>query len=80
MKILAVEWRSAKDTVGFVLMENEIGEQSVRVGKTKPNPDYPFVAPLHDDVRYIAYNGAKLSFKEAQAFFPWIKEENYKKS
>lgn len=71
MKILNSEWRSARDTVGIVLIENDMGKQSARIGVAR-SPD-EFV-----DAVLIAQNGAKLSFREAQAFFPFIKKEDYK--
>lgn len=83
MRILDTTWRSAKDTIGIVLIENDAGEQSARIGPVMTIGEGTVKIRLNltevQDSQYIADHGAKLSFKEAQAFFPWIKEENYKK-
>lgn len=72
-KIISVEWRSANGTVGFVLIENSIGQQSVRVGGVQPGS---FNSAL--DARHIADHGAKLSFDEAVGFFPDLDPKKYK--
>ena len=83
-KILAVEWRSARDTVGVVLIQNAVGQKSARIG-TVQTIELPSIGKIHvgnetTDARYIADHGAKLSFQEAVGFFPWLKEEEYKKT
>lgn len=82
-KVIATEWRSARDTVGIVLIENDAGEQSARIGVLKyVEIEGCYIRGAYsdeEDAQYIADNGAKLSFTEAKAFFPWITEEKYKK-
>lgn len=81
-KVIDVEWRSAKDTVGIVLTENDMGQKTARIGTRHYEFAsyalivYPYTEA--EDAQYIAENGARLSFKEAQAFFPYLKPEEYK--
>jgi hypothetical protein len=75
MKILAIEWRSAVDTVGIVLIENDFGQQSARIGAIDTDA---FGRSEEHDKQYIANTGAKLIYREAKAFFPFIKKGNYK--
>ncbi len=74
-KILGIEWRNARRNVGFVLIENDIGEQSVRVGCAEP-----FSVDEEQDINMIVDYGSKLSFNEAKGFFPHIEEKKYKKN
>lgn len=67
MKKLAVQWRSAVKTTGFVLMENEVGGVSCRVGQSWSSSE-------DNDITWIMEHGAKLSKTEALAFFPHFKE------
>ncbi len=80
-KVLDVEWRSARGTVGFVLTVNSAGQKSVRVGCT--HTEFSILQLSHgtekEDAQKIADDGAKLSFEEAKAFFPYLKQEEYKK-
>jgi|WetSurMetagenome_2_1015567.scaffolds.fasta_scaffold200679_2 hypothetical protein len=69
-KILSWTWRSARDSVGIVLIENDIGEVSARIGVAKGNPEL-------SDAEYIAEWGAKLSYNEALGFFPYLQKTDY---
>lgn len=69
MKILAVEWRSGRDTVGIVAVGT-------------PDEWKAYIGVAHgldpeDDARYIASWGAKLSVEEAGAFFPYLPISGY---
>lgn len=77
MRILKVEWRSALDTVGIVLIENDMGQQSAKIGVA--NHIMMLSIDEEADALYIAENGAKLTFNEARGFFPDLDEKKYKK-
>lgn len=82
MKILQWRWFNASNgMVGVVLVENEIKEQSVRIGCTHRSPFSLMVkATEKQDLLLIMNIGAKLSYEEAKGYFPKIKKGNYKKS
>lgn len=84
LKILKMEWRSALMSTGIIayatprpnkenLWSAAIGymENTVIMGVIVPNDE-------DEEAQYIAQNGAKLSWKEAQAFFPDMDIKNYK--
>ena len=67
-KILSVRWVSARETIGFVLTVNGIGQISLRTGKAaNVNPQY--------DSRQIADWGGKLTKEVALAMFPELAEQ-----
>ena len=68
----AVEWRSGRDTVGIVLRYDSMVEKYIAfIGVAKGLDE-------NADIEYIYGYGAKLTFREAVAFFPYLKEEEYK--
>lgn len=69
-QILAIEWRAAVDTVGFVAVTYGRYWQAY-VGVSRGWDE-------KSDAIYIAENGAKLSWTEAQAFFPQLNIVEYK--
>lgn len=71
-KVIKHKWRSAKDTVGVVLVKTKRGFKAY-IGVAKHPRDE------EADVQYIKDRGARLLLKEAQGFFPNkdINEDNY---
>lgn len=74
MKILDSLFLTGKWSTIFVLIENGIGEKSVRMGHHTPGyfPD--------QDIKEVADWGEKLTFAQAAGFFPTLDEKDYKKS
>lgn len=72
VKIKDVRWKQSTDTIGVVLVEVLYEEKPLKayigIGRTQ-NPKF--------DAAHIADYGAKLSFREAQGFFPTLKKEDY---
>ena len=65
-KIVQVEWRSAIDTVGIVLVKRDgDGKFRAYIGQARG-----FDNSAYEDAQYIAAHGAKLTFNEAKGFFP----------
>lgn len=70
MKILQTIWITGRDTIGVVLIENEIGQQSARIGIANTGSETT-------DITHIVEWGAKLTEEQAAGFFNQI--TNYKK-
>lgn len=70
-EILSVEWRSGINTVGIVLVRTNIGKLKSYIGCST------FAQSVSLSAREIADFGAKLTFREAKAFFPHIKKSEY---
>ena len=65
-RILGVEWRSGKDTIGIVAVEQSYNKKwRAYIGVAKG------LSP-NSDIHYISDWGAKLSRREALAFFPYL--------
>lgn len=82
-KILAVEWRTAKHTVGFVAYDTQNpakpGEWNSVVGfgpivvLVKKATAYEYGSGSEDfDIQYIAANGAKIEWNIAKELFPHL--------
>lgn len=71
-KIIAKEWRSAKNTVGIVAVEQFNGRWRAYIGPA-------FTLSEDVDAQNIADNGAKLNKKEAIAFFPYLDSDKFDK-
>jgi len=66
-----VEWRSGQDCVGIVIAKLPIdGKWHGYIGVAKGGLAL-------NDAQYIRDWGAKLSYREAKAFFPDLKEKEY---
>lgn len=74
IKALDQYWFTNIGIVGIVLIENSLGEQSARIGTLE------IATTPEKDALIIASNGAKLSYRMAKAFFPYIKKNKYKKT
>jgi hypothetical protein len=71
VKILAVEWRTALLTVGFVAIETRLGNWKAYVGPAANG------GSLDADAQFVAMHGAKLEEHEARAFFPQFADKGY---
>ena len=69
-KILDVEWRSGRDTVGIVAIETFGKRWEAYIGVSRSLDELT-------DIEAIAAHGAKLPWNEAVAFFPHLKKEDY---
>ena len=70
MKIIAKEWRSGKDIIGFIATEVYNGKWRAYIGVAEGGTE-------NLDALRIAKNGTKLIKREAIAFFPYLKEEDF---
>ena len=75
--IIAKEWRSGKNTVGIVAVEQEHNEKwrayIGAVAHSIPSERYS----EEEDAQWIADYGAKLSKEEAIAFFPYLDADKF---
>lgn len=71
-KVVAVEWRSALDTVGIVLIKDEHAGYKAYIGVAKMGDEKL-------DTNYIKGHGAKLTYEEAVGFFPFELSHEYNK-
>lgn len=69
-KVIGVHWRSSLETTGFVLVHSSDGMLRAYVGRARSGSD-------DADAHWIAEHGARLLYREAVAFFPTIKAEEY---
>lgn len=69
-KILAIEWRSALHTVGFVAYDTGFDDEWNSVVGYQHSEIY---IPREEEViQYIAANGAKIEWQIAQILFPQL--------
>ena len=69
-EVIKYEWRSGIDTVGIVLVKRDAGDFRAYIGVARDTS-------AEEDAAYIAAHGAKLTYREAFAFFPELKEAEY---
>ncbi len=83
-KILGVEWRSGRDSVGIVAVEHDYGwcayigvakANQINIGSDIIVTREPLAGDEKRDAQYIRSWGAKLSKEEALVFFPWLKDK-----
>ncbi len=77
MKILASEWRSSSQTVGFIAYDTGFDGQWNSVVGYRPLTELEIEAHIYlstteADEQYIADHGAKLEWQLAQILFPWL--------
>jgi len=66
-----VQWRSGKDTVRIVLIKDSITQKfNCYIGVAQNYSEW-------EDAEYIANWGARLTFKEAKAFFPELEMSEF---
>lgn len=68
-KIIGVEWRTGRDNIGFVAVEDS-GEFIVYIGVGNGHNEAA-------DISHIADWGSKLPESEGRAFFPQFKNKKY---
>lgn len=70
-KILGVEWRSGKDSVGIVAVEQSHNKRwRAYIGVAQNLTE-------NSDAKHIADWGAKLNRREALAFFPYLDPDKF---
>jgi hypothetical protein len=70
VEILQVKWRNSRWVIGIVLVLCRDGKKRAYLGKG-------FGDDANMDADLIAAYGALLSYREASAFFPGLKQEEY---
>jgi len=70
MKIIGVEWRSGRTTIGIVAVENEEGWNAYMATVSGYNAE--------SDAQFVADYGCYLLEREGRAFFPELNDKPYK--